>query len=80
MKSNITITFRFDTLECAQCSTCLSILLMFFFFIITLLNIVILDLFISLASDETQHNFFEDLMLYICKGYRPLSTCKNVWL
>ncbi len=31
-------------------------------------------------SDETQYNFFEDLVFYICKGYRSLSTCENVLL
>jgi hypothetical protein len=29
-----------------------------------------------------KHNkdFFEDLVFYICKGYRPLSTCEKNWL
>jgi hypothetical protein len=70
MMSNIIITFRFDRPKCAQCSTCLSILWMSVFFIITLLSIVVLDLFISLVGDETQHKFFEDLVFYICKGFR----------
>jgi hypothetical protein len=30
--------------------------------------------------DEAQQRFIEDLMLYICKGYMPLSTCENIWL
>jgi hypothetical protein len=29
--------------------------------------------------DEAQHQFFEDLVLYIFKGYKPLSTCDNIW-
>jgi hypothetical protein len=29
-------------------------------------------------TDEQQKHFLEDLVLYICKGYMPLSTCKNV--
>ncbi len=29
--------------------------------------------------NEQQKHFLEDLVLYICKGYTPLSTCKNVW-
>jgi hypothetical protein len=29
--------------------------------------------------DEQQKHFLEDLLLYICKGYMPLSTGKNVW-
>jgi hypothetical protein len=28
--------------------------------------------------DDTRQNFIEDLVLYICKGYMPLSTCKNM--
>jgi hypothetical protein len=28
--------------------------------------------------DEHQQQFLEDLVLYICKGYKPLSTCENV--
>jgi hypothetical protein len=31
-------------------------------------------------GDETHQWFLEDLVLYICKGYKPLSTCKNIWL
>jgi hypothetical protein len=27
--------------------------------------------------DETQR-FIENLVLYICKGYKPLSTCENI--
>jgi hypothetical protein len=54
MTSDITITFKLDRLECAQRSMCLFVLSMSVFFIITLLSIVILDLFISLAGDE--HN------------------------
>jgi len=30
--------------------------------------------------DEAQQQIFEDLVLYICKGYKPLSTCDNIWL
>jgi hypothetical protein len=32
--------------------------------------------------DEAQQKFIEDLVLYICKGYKPLSTCENMlkWL
>jgi hypothetical protein len=30
--------------------------------------------------DEQQQQFIEDLVLYICKGYKPLSTWENVWL
>jgi hypothetical protein len=29
-------------------------------------------------GDEAQQMFFEDLVLYICKGDRPFSTYKNV--
>jgi hypothetical protein len=29
-------------------------------------------------DDETQQQFMEDLVLYIYKGYKPLSTCKNI--
>jgi hypothetical protein len=28
----------------------------------------------------THQRFIEDLVLYIYKGYMPLSTCKNIWL
>ncbi len=28
--------------------------------------------------DERQQQSLEDLVLYICKGYKPLSTCENV--
>ncbi len=31
-------------------------------------------------GDDAYQNFFEDLMLYICKGYKPFSTCENMWL
>jgi hypothetical protein len=31
-------------------------------------------------SNPTQELFFKDLILYIIKGYRPLSSTKNVWL
>jgi hypothetical protein len=31
-------------------------------------------------SDEAQQQFLEDLVLYTCKGYKPLSTCDNIWL
>jgi hypothetical protein len=30
--------------------------------------------------NETQQRFIENLVLYICKGYKPLSTCENIWL
>jgi hypothetical protein len=30
-------------------------------------------------GDEAQQIFVEDLVLYIYKGYMPLSTCENVW-
>jgi hypothetical protein len=30
--------------------------------------------------DPTQHAFFEDLILYIMKGYHPLSSIENSWL
>jgi len=30
--------------------------------------------------NEAQQRFIEDLVLYICKGYTPLSTCENIWL
>jgi hypothetical protein len=30
--------------------------------------------------DETQQQFLEDLVLYIFKGYRSLSTYENIWL
>jgi hypothetical protein len=29
-------------------------------------------------GDETQQQCLEDLVLYICKGYKPLSTCENI--
>jgi hypothetical protein len=31
-------------------------------------------------SNLAQQLFFEDLILYIIKGYQPLSFTKNVWL
>jgi hypothetical protein len=31
-------------------------------------------------SDLAQEFFLEDLILYITKGYRPLSSIENVWL
>jgi hypothetical protein len=31
-------------------------------------------------SNETQHQFLEDFMLYICKRYMALSICENIWL
>jgi hypothetical protein len=31
-------------------------------------------------SNEAQQQFLEDLVLYTCKGYKPLSTCDNIWL
>jgi len=31
-------------------------------------------------GDEKQQPFLEDLVLYICKGYKPLSTFENIWL
>jgi hypothetical protein len=30
--------------------------------------------------DPTQEQFFEDSVLYITKGYHPLSSTENVWL
>ncbi len=30
-------------------------------------------------SNEAQQQFLEDLVLYTCKGYKPLSTCDNIW-
>jgi hypothetical protein len=29
-------------------------------------------------SNEAQQQFLEDLVLYTCKGYKPLSTCDNI--
>ncbi len=34
----------------------------------------------SLENDDAYQNFFENLMLYLCKGYKPFSTCENMWL
>jgi hypothetical protein len=31
-------------------------------------------------SNQTQQDFFEDLMLYNAKGYYPLSFIENLWL
>ncbi len=31
-------------------------------------------------NDDDQQPFLNDLVFYICKGYRPLSTYKNIWL
>jgi len=31
-------------------------------------------------SNEAQQHFFENMVLYIYKGYMPLSTCDNIWL
>jgi hypothetical protein len=31
-------------------------------------------------GDEAQQLFLEDLVLYICKKYKPLSTFENIWL
>jgi len=31
-------------------------------------------------GDEAQQWFLKDLVLYIYKGYKPLSTCENIWL
>jgi hypothetical protein len=31
-------------------------------------------------SDPTEQTFLEDLVLYIAKGYRPLSSVENPWL
>jgi hypothetical protein len=28
--------------------------------------------------DEQQQKFLEDLVLYICKGYKAMSTCENI--
>jgi len=30
--------------------------------------------------DHVQEAFFEDLTLYIIKGYQPLNSIKNIWL
>jgi hypothetical protein len=30
--------------------------------------------------NEAQQQFLENLILYTCKGYMPLSTCDNIWL
>ncbi len=30
--------------------------------------------------DKAWQQFLEDLIFYICEGYRPLSTCDNIWL
>jgi hypothetical protein len=30
--------------------------------------------------NEQQQKFLEDLVLYICKGYKALSICDNIWL
>lgn len=30
--------------------------------------------------DEAQQQFFENLVLYICKGYKALSTFENIWM
>jgi len=30
-------------------------------------------------NDVAQQQFLEILVFSICKGYRPLSTCKNIW-
>jgi len=30
--------------------------------------------------DEAQQQFLEDLILYTYEGYKPLSTCDNIWL
>jgi hypothetical protein len=35
---------------------------------------------ITKISDEAQQQFFEDLVLYICKGYKALSTFENSWM
>ncbi len=31
-------------------------------------------------GNEPQQRFLEDFVLHICKGYRPLSTCENIYL
>ncbi len=31
-------------------------------------------------ADAAQQRFIKDLVLYIYKGYMPISTCKNIWL
>jgi hypothetical protein len=31
-------------------------------------------------GDESKQRFFENLVDYICKGYKHLSTCKNILL
>jgi hypothetical protein len=29
-------------------------------------------------ANETHQKFIKDLVMYICKGYMPLSTCENI--
>ncbi len=42
--------------------------------------------FVSFTSNNPKvicmgtQQFLEDLVLYICKGYKPLSSCENVYL
>ncbi len=31
-------------------------------------------------NKEHQHQFLKDLVLYMCKGYKPLSNHENIWL
>ncbi len=31
-------------------------------------------------NDDHQQPFLNNLVFYICKGYRPLSTYNNIWL
>jgi hypothetical protein len=30
-------------------------------------------------GNEAQQKFLEDFTIYICKGYKPFSTCENMW-
>ncbi len=30
-------------------------------------------------NDDAQQSFLENLVFYIFKGYKPLSSCKNIW-
>jgi hypothetical protein len=31
-------------------------------------------------QNEVQKLFLEDLVLFIAKGFSPLSTCENIWM
>jgi hypothetical protein len=43
-------------------------------------NIFLVQEILTKHGDETQQQFLEDLVLYICKRYKPLSTFENIWL